>query len=94
MSGKFQESKFSGTELADLRAFIATQSGANTGQYENYWRNMSVSYQFDGAPTILPLTSNQTSNAEVQKALNAGAQFFGGKLNAQFVDGHAKSVSY
>lgn len=94
MSGKFQENKFSGTELADLRSFIASQSGSNTNQYENYWRNMSVNYQFDAAPTILGATSNQTANADVQKALTAGASFFGGKLNAQFVDGHAKSVNY
>ncbi len=78
-SGKLRLDRFQGTELADTQAYVNTQGG----QYQNYWMNIGGSnWSFSGG-AVTPA-----------QALVNGPKPFGGKINAQFVDGHAKSTDY
>lgn len=61
---------------------IQTNNGANTF-YSNYWQNVAAGEWSFGGGVETPATSVANS-----------LQFFSGKPNVQWVDGHAKTLSY
>ncbi len=87
-SGLLQTSKFTGTELADMQTMLGQQGG----QYRYYWKNIGGSNWSYSAGESGPLASGAAGMPG--KAIELGKKPFGGKLNAQFVDGHAKAIDY
>ncbi|CAN5392903.1 hypothetical protein BH11ARM1_BH11ARM1_07810 [soil metagenome] len=82
-SGLTDTSKLNGNETAFLNT--------NGAQYTQYWANVGAAtwVRDNGNGSIGPISSAQAA-AYVAK----GKQLHGGQINAQFVDGHAKSVPY
>ncbi len=86
-SGKLRLDRFQGTEQADTLAYVNTQGA----QYKYYWKNMGNSaWSYNGGESG-KYAAGTTGTAA---ALKDGAALFGGKINSQFVDGHAKSTDY
>ena len=78
-SGKLRMDRFQGNELATMQTMLDAQGT----QYKSYWMNVGGSNWSYSGGTVTPA-----------QALVNGPKPFGGKLNAQFVDGHAKSTDY
>ncbi len=84
-SGLLQTNKMTAAELTDIQAFINNQGS----QYKFYWKNMGGSqWSFTGGE------SGPYASGNAARAIADGRGLFGGKMNAQFVDGHSKSVNY
>jgi len=84
-SGLLDLSRFNGTELADIQTKVNNQGG----QYKYYWKNIGgANWSYSGGETG-PLAVGKE-----KAAIELGKSLFGGKLNVQFVDGHAKSTDY
>jgi prepilin-type N-terminal cleavage/methylation domain-containing protein/prepilin-type processing-associated H-X9-DG protein len=84
-SGLLDLSRFSGTELTDVQNKVNGQGG----QYKFYWKNIGGGvWSYSGGETGAYAAGNEAA------ALAQGKTLFGGKLNVQFVDGHAKSTDY
>ena len=76
----------------DLSVY-ATESGANTGQYESYWKNLGNSkWGWDTGGGAVG------SRNEGPGATTPANTLLGGRhtdfINCQFVDGHVKSIRY
>lgn len=82
-SGIRDNSHINGNEAA----YAAQLDGSNALQYESYWKNIGNSKwgYSDGA------TYNLNND---QGSVNLGSTLFGGKVNCQFADGHAKTKDY
>lgn len=64
-------------------AFLAAQSGTNTGQYESYWKNIGnaeYSWAYPGPSNADAVTAGKARHLET--------------INALFADGHVKSLRY
>ena len=86
-SGKLRLDRFQGTEQADMLKYVDDQGG----QYRYYWKNIGGSqWSYTGGESG-PYAKGAAGTA---KAILDGPKPFGGKINAQFVDGHAKSTDY
>ena len=84
-SGLLDLSRFSGTELTDVQNKVNGQGG----QYKFYWKNIGGGvWSYSGGETGAYAAGKEAA------ALAQGKTLFGGKLNVQFVDGHAKSTDY
>ncbi len=80
-SGLLDQTHINGNEAT----YAAQLSGSNTHQYESYWKNLGNSKwgYSDGASYNL---TNDTAS------VNSSLTLFGGVINCQFVDGHAKAI--
>ena len=87
-TGKLRMDRFrDSAELATVQNYINSQGG----QYKYYWKNLGNSeWSFTGGESG-PYADGTNG---IKKAQTDGAALFGGKLNAQFADGHAKSTDY
>lgn len=80
-SGLADTSKLNGNELA-----FANAQGS---QYKYYWKNIGgANWSYSGGETGPLATGNEA------KAVQMGKTMHSGKLNAQFADGHTKTLDY
>ncbi len=88
-SGLLDKSRFANdAELTQMQ----TDLNAQGGQYKYYWKNLgNANWSYSGGETG-PLASGGAGMP--QKALDLVKARHNGNLNAQFVDGHAKSTAY
>ncbi len=87
-SGLLDQSRFAPGELAQMQTDINAQGG----QYKYYWKNLGNSnWSYSGGESG-PLASGAAGMP--QKAIDLVKARHNGTLNAQFVDGHAKSTAY
>ncbi len=90
-SGLLDTSKFASGEQAALLTNLDSQGA----QYRFYWKNIGgANWSYSGGETAgsHPLSLGNTGMPQL--AIEMGKKPYGGKINAQFVDGHAKSMDY
>ncbi len=92
-SGLLDTSKFaSADELKTVTDLVAAQSGANTGQYESYWKNIgNANWSYSGGNSG-PLAKGATGMP--QSAITLGQGRHAGLVNCTFADGHSKAIQY
>jgi len=80
------------TDWTNDANYFGAQSAQNTGQYENYWKNLGLGVWSWGVPA--PATDDGTANtSNIDQRPNIG-KLHQGFLNCQFVDGHVKAIRW
>jgi prepilin-type N-terminal cleavage/methylation domain-containing protein/prepilin-type processing-associated H-X9-DG protein len=82
------------TSNVDDINFFGLQSGAHTGQYEDYWKNIGNSlygYSTSSSGTWTGVVGSPNTQSSYLPAIAARHQSL---INAAFVDGHVKALHY